>query len=680
MKLSRFEWGCFGVVAAALVVRLTFLIEPNFIWDSAWYLMLARSFGEEGTFLVRWSDPAAPEYSGYWPPLFPIFVSPLVKLFGASFRVLVLGSILAAALLVLGTYLTTRDLFDRPRALAAAALVAASPAFYVSDAKGMSESLLALAVVLTVWAFVRSLERPAFLPLAAGFAFLAYLGKASLGLPIVAAGVVALAAWRVYTRGWRRVLTSPADLGVGAAALAVGGFLALTRTERLGGLGLGLIEPLRRGVLGAECGALFPFESTGAHCWALVFPLKVAFVAAFLLVVTVPLSLRLPEIVRARRTERTDALWLAVLLPIVAGAVFTTTFFFTERRSFVDFDNIRYLTPAIVPFVWLVLPAWSFEDEPAARDTRVRRQHTAPFWAAVAALVVLAVLNPLAGKASLGRFVALSLLGLVPFGLAAVALASRYEIATRRTPSGQEMRFVRVPTGKRDAFMLWLALAFFLYGVATLRSGAGALAVAAIALVPLALARAAATLSTGERLMLRLVAIVFVFGSLYYSSWYTVVAFGLVVALATPSAGRKLVAMALILLVSSTGSADSILPVREANEALAKLPDGTLVGMSELVVFPASAAPDNVAPRLIDPVGGIPPGIDVLLVQPREVDVDPDDFTKVAGWNYRFALTPGVRLRVAIERDVLGRSIEFQQLEGLALYVRNGSELATVFS
>src|SRR5581483_2286875 len=179
-RLTRFEWACLGVVAFAFAMRVDLVFHPDSIWDSGWFLLLARSFASTGTFLMPWTDP--PQYNGYWPPLFPIFLAPLVKLFGASYAVGVVGASLATALLTLATFLCTRDLFDRTRAFAAAALVAANPAFLVSDGHGMSESILALAVMLTVWAFLRGLRDARWMLAAAGFGALAYLGKPNLGL------------------------------------------------------------------------------------------------------------------------------------------------------------------------------------------------------------------------------------------------------------------------------------------------------------------------------------------------------------------------------------------------------------------------------------------------------------------------------------------------------------------
>lgn len=637
-RLSRFEWGCVAVVALAFLVRAGFYLQPTVIWDSAWYLMLARSFAERGDFWIRWEDPVNPgeRFSGYWPPLFPVFVAPLVRVFGPSYHTLVLGSILASALLTAAVFFTTRDLMGRTPAFAAMALIAANPAFYVSDSKGMSESLLACTVVLTVWAFLKSLDRPAWLPVAGAFAFLAYLGKASLGLPFVGAGVVALGAWRVWTRGWRRVLASRMDVALAIGALVVLLALALTRTERIGGLGVGLIEPISRSFAQADCGRLtwVSFLGQGAHCWFLLYPLKVAFVLAFLLVVTLPFSLRLRDAIRTPRNERTDALWLATLLPLLAGAIFTTSFYFTERRNLIDFDNIRYLTPAMVPFLWLVLPHWRWDaDAQGVKEERVARRHHLWFGLAVGAYFLIELLNPNAGRATLPRLFAFLVLAAGALVLGVVAYQTRYEIAERRVPGGVERRFVLARGQRLEPRRIF-----------------GAVALLALA-------------------------------AWYFSAWYVTVGLGLVVALATSSGKGRALAMAIVLLGSSAPSLQSVLPVDDSVDALARLPADTVLGINEQIVYPAATAPGHLRLRLIEPYAPVDPDIDAILLQNTFGDPDREfaDFTRVAEWSYRFDLSPTLAARLWIEEEVLGENISFQVALGHALHVRNGTGLDALY-
>lgn len=616
--LTRFEWGCVAVVVVAFLLRLDFFFMPAFIWDTAWYLMLSRSFAETGTFLVRWSDP--PMFSGYWPPLYIVYVTPFVKVFGAKYATLVLAAVTATFLLTLAVFLTTWDLFGRTRAFAAAALIAASPAFYSSDASGMSESLLALMVTLTVWAFVRSLDKPVFLPVSALFGILAYLGKASLGLPFVAVGIVLVAAWRVKSRGLQRVLRSPMDIGLAVAGVAFMLFLAFTRTERVGSIGLGVIEPVRRAVT--------------EPMWAPVFLFKVFFAAAFLLVITLPLSLRIGDALRAKRTEGSGAIWIAAIFPLLVGPVFTTSFYFTEARQIVDFDNIRYLTPAIVPFLWVLLPFWDPHARPTvpeAEGQRLRRRHEMWFVLAVGTMFVLLLLHPNAGNESLGRLLTFLLLALVPLGFALAARASHVDLQARKGLKGTvSYRYFTAPA-------------------------------------PI----------TGRTTTLVLVAVGAVL-AWYVSSWYLSVAVGLAVALAIASPRAQVVAMALVLLAATTPTMHTPLPAEAAaDEGLARLPEGTLVGMSEPIVYSAAVAPDHLRLRLIDPSTPIQPDVDAILVSTGYEHGPYPGFVEVGAWDYTFTFSATLWLRLAFEQHVLGEKVEFQALRGLTLFVRE--DLASHF-
>lgn len=612
-RLSRFEWACLGVIALAFAVRLQSLATPDFLWDSAWYLMLARSFAETGTFLIRWSDP--PMYSGYWPPLFIAYATPFVKVFGAKYSSLVLASMTATLLLTLAVFLTTRDLFGRTRAFAAAAIVAASPAFQTSDASGMSESLLALMVTLTVWSFLKSHDRPAFLPLAALFGLLAYLGKASLGLPFVAAGIALVGAWRVRSRGLARVLRSPMDVGLALVGVATLATLALTRTEKVGSVGLGVIEPVRRAIL--------------EPLWVPVFAFKVLFALAFMLVVTLPFSLRIRDAARAKRTEATGALWIAALFPLVVGAVFTTSFYFTEKRPLVDFDNIRYLTPAFVPFLWVLLPHWDADARPTlphADGQRLRRRHETWYALAAGSMMLLLLFHPTAGVATLGRLVAFLLLALVPLGFALAARASHVDVQSRRGPKGDvSHRYVAAPAPPGD------------WGLVLALLGLGALL------------------------------------AWFVSSWYVSIAVGLAVAVATASPRARVIAMALVLLASTAPFLRTPLPVEEAAEQLALLPEGTLVGVSGPIVYVAAVAPDNVRVRSFDPAVPVPPEFGAILVGAGEEAASYPGFVEAAHWDYAFRFSPTLSLRLSFEEKVLGERFELRTERGLTLFVRNAT-------
>ncbi|HEX2022041.1 MAG TPA: hypothetical protein VHH36_04965, partial [Candidatus Thermoplasmatota archaeon] len=452
---------------------------------------------------------------------------------------------------------------------------------------------------------------------------------------------------RVRRKG-RAVLRSPVDLAVAGVAV-VGLALALLLRgggSRVGSVGLGVIDPVR--------------EAVSHPMWVPFLLFKLAFASAFLLVVALPLSLRLRDALRAPRTERADALWLAVLLPILATGVFTASFLITEKRGpidivpkvaeafgvglwtgfkeltynlalLVDFDNVRYLTPALVPFLWLLLPHVAFESDvprdPEIEGARVRRRHERLFVAAAALYAAVLLFNPITGLRipSEGRVWAFFLMALVPLAVALVARSQRYDVAERRAGGTTTRRYVEAkPPPIRWRPVLLLALA----GLALAYLG---------------------------------------------SLWYAIVLVGLAVALASQSRRGAVVAMALFLLCASAVQYRSPFPAEEASAWLAEtLPPGTVIGAAEPIVYFAAVAPDGMPLRLVDPANP-PPDVQAMVIPGGRGYGEYPNFTAAAAWDYDFSFSPPLEWRLAVERDVLGNPIALEKQRGITVFVRNGT-------
>jgi 4-amino-4-deoxy-L-arabinose transferase-like glycosyltransferase len=649
-KLRRFEWACLAVVAAAFGVRLWYVLHPDVLWDTAWYLILAKSFGDTGTFVIPWTDP--PQYNGYWPPLFPMVAAPMVKLLGAHYSTIVLSSVVASALLAVVVFLTTWDLMGRTRAFAATVLVVVTPALLPSDFRGMSETTLELAVVLLLWTFLKSLKSKWFLAPAAACAVLVYLGKPNVGAPLVALALVPVAAWRLRSRGARKVLTDPLDLTLGIAALAGIGATVALRSSKLGGVGITVIQPLRDALT-------FPW-------WPAFFLFKVAFATVFLLFATLPFSLRVRQALRAPKDEGTGYLWIFVGLSILATAVFTTSFLITENRGpldfhtvpeklheggltaaltelfgliglLTDFDNVRYLSPAIVPFLWLVLPHWPFEDakpEPG-RETpgaSIRRAHFLWYGLAVGSFALLLLMSPLTLDATLERLFVTLLLAAVPVVLALVARNASYDVQARVAKGGTTYRIVRARPPPVNARPVLLAL--------------GVTALAAY----------------------------------FFSAWFLLMSIGVVIAFGTRSPTTRVVAVAALLLCSTCVEFVGGQPHDEAAADIsAKLPAGTVVGVTGIVPYFAASAPPRLTLREIDDKQPTPPYVDAVMATGVSPTFGDANFTRVQEWDGTANMFPTLAWRVAIERNLLSEQWSFPTPPVLALYVRNGTAAAHAY-
>src|SRR5581483_9829489 len=373
--------------------------------------------------------------------------------------------------------------------------------------------------------------------------------------------------------------------------------------------------------------------------------------------------------------------------PLVAGAVFTTTFYMTERRALVDFDNIRYLTPAIVPAIWLTIPFWRVEDDPeapaGAPGLANRRRHEAWFAIAAVSLLALLLLSPIAGEATLSRLQLLLTLSLFPLGIALVASRVGYATATRKLAKGEvETRYVEAKPGPAPR-AAWLAI----LGVAIAD-------VAFVTLVGLGLVPGVA--ATGDVVVLFLtfgvvlsvailarpaawpgiLAVGVVVAALAYwvSSWYVCVAMGLVVALSAVSRKAAALAMALMLLAATAPGFDTPFPVEPLAHDLHKyLPPGSTLSVAGPIVYPAAVAPSDIKLRET----GYPPpeNVDALLAMNDQASQELPNFTRVAAWNFTFGLSPTFAARLWIERHVLSEQVDLNAGTGLALFLRTNSTL-----
>lgn len=425
--LSRFERACVGVVAFAFALRAAALGTRLHVWDSAWFLTMARSFSDARSFVLPWSIPGQePYFAQYFPPLFPIVASPFTRL-AEGYPALLLAAFATGSLATAAAWWTTRDLLDRERAFAVAAIVATSPLLLGSELKGMSESLLASCYLVAAWAVARSRERPAFALLAVPFAALAVLAKASVGAGFALAGALALA---VALLADRRARSSPwtiaAALALLAPAIAWALLGPLREQGKTWGLGIAAMEPVR---------ALLREPLAVVAVLA-----KLAFVLGLLALFTLPL-LAPGALRRAASDSKGRVLLGATAAPLLAAAPFTAAFYLDEGRAFFDFDNLRYVAPALAPLLWILLASPLQPLDEPARGALPRRRR-ALFVAALALAAVAIALNPLAIGVSGARGFAAIALFAVPIALALASLASDFETRKRESSKGVEARVV----------------------------------------------------------------------------------------------------------------------------------------------------------------------------------------------------------------------------------------------
>ncbi|MCK6448216.1 MAG: glycosyltransferase family 39 protein [Planctomycetes bacterium] len=235
-------WG--GYLAATLA-RVHY--APNA--DEAWYVRYASELSTQGLdafpalFERYLADPAVQIYPNPLRVLYLVVAAGWSELFGASFESLSRLSLAAHLGAVLATFAGARRAFGARRALALAALLAASPLCSGLARRALMDSFATLTLVLAFWAFLGWVRecgsrRGAALFALALFAALVAKENHVLFVPAFALGLVG------FTRSERRALPWGLALAAFAVPLAAAG-----ATFALAAGGFGRVVELGRVIL-----------------------------------------------------------------------------------------------------------------------------------------------------------------------------------------------------------------------------------------------------------------------------------------------------------------------------------------------------------------------------------------------------------------------------------------------
>jgi hypothetical protein len=335
-----------AAIAIGVLLRLASYWWTPLGVDAFVYAVMGNQLLHTGSFTMPWGDVhtylTAPVPSHHYPPLYPIYLAGFYRVLGFSQSTTHVAAIVSSLGALLVTWLCTRDLYGPRKALVATAAIALSPLFVQNTGQGYSENLVLLLFVATLWAILKSLEKPWHILPAGILAGLGYLTKSSMGYFFVVAGLGGLA-WRLYWKGLR-VLRDPAYL---AAIVAFGALVAGWAVRNF--LLFGSWETSR--------------HISEAYHHALAHPLQWGFLAlvTFVLYATVgylvflALLLWLPRLAKMPKleTEHDSGLWLALGLPLLLTAAIDAALWLSEREFFIN--NVRYVGFVAVPAVWLLL-------------------------------------------------------------------------------------------------------------------------------------------------------------------------------------------------------------------------------------------------------------------------------------------------------------------------------------
>lgn len=370
--ILRYLWS--GRTLVALIGLGICLRVVSYWWtplgpDAYVYAAMADSLLESGTLTMPWGNPhtfdTAVVASHHYPPLFPAYLAGFYALLGVSAATTHVASIVSSLAALAVVWLCTRDLYGRPTALVVTAVIAINPLFVQNTGQGYSENLVMLLFTATLWAILKSLDRPWYIVAAGLFAGLGYLAKSSMGYFFIIAGLGGLA-WRLKWRGWK-VLRDPSYL----AAILLFGLIVLSWMWRNWVL-FGTWETSHHLASAYSLAMGAPGEWFVKTWVAFLFYLFVGYLLYLALLPWIPKLVGVPKLA----SEHDSGLWLALGLPLLLSSAIDAALWMAEGEFLLH--NVRYIAFVAVPAAWLIV-------RHTPRPTRVVR------FAAVASMALFLV-------------------------------------------------------------------------------------------------------------------------------------------------------------------------------------------------------------------------------------------------------------------------------------------------
>lgn len=273
-------------------------------------------------------------------------------LLGNETLAVVLPLLLISWLAVGAVWWTTRDLYGTQAALLAAAAVSVEwTGVLFGTWKGFSENLVVIALVVTIWAVLRALRDDRYLAVAGLFAGIGYLSKASMGFFFLIAGLGGLG-WRLRFRGRRVLVNGWYWAAIGIFAIPFVGWALRNVSLFWDGTPLGLLGAWQT----SEVVSRMVNVAIGQPAELVVgLAGKLPVLLVGLVLPFVPLLSGFATPLRRWREEEPLGLWMTVGLVFGLGWLFAAIFWVNEDTSLLWADPVRYVMPAQIPLLWLLL-------------------------------------------------------------------------------------------------------------------------------------------------------------------------------------------------------------------------------------------------------------------------------------------------------------------------------------
>ena len=371
------------VIAFGIIIRLSTIWTMQPSSDAFVYFYMGNSFLHHGEFIMPYGDYSGTSsiYSHHFPPLYPIYLSFFIALFGYTPFTLNLASALSGLLPIAAAYFATKDLYGKRKALAVSAVIAVEPISVAMGGIGFSENFVNFFFILTMWAILRSLKDERYILWAGLFAGLGYLTKSSMGWFFIIAGLAGFM-WRFYYVKFAvlRDRYYLAAIGIFGAFFSV---WALRNMARFwDGTFWGLFSSWQTSAYTS-----YVFATAISRPSELIYALFMRLIF-FALIFFGSSMFWLKELKKAPKLEEENsALFLSIFLIYLLSWIISSMFWVVEHYPMFWALNARYIIPSFVPLLWLVFRYHDFES----RDFRTKLGATV----AVAVILTVSIATPL---------------------------------------------------------------------------------------------------------------------------------------------------------------------------------------------------------------------------------------------------------------------------------------------
>ncbi len=342
------------IILVGIILRIPLIFNSNTGWDAPHYIAMGKGLTEHGEFIMEWgdfgSDNLSSTHSHVFPPLFPIYLSGFYVIFGYSFFITKVASVILSLLFLVVAYFTTKSLYDKSKALIVTAFFSVNYTLIFSTKTVYSENIVMLFFMLTLWALIKGIDDDKYMVWAGLFAGLGFLTKASAGpFFIIPAGLIF--SWRFYYLRWEVFKRKNYILAV-LILMVIVILWSLRNVLLFGFPNFGTSYHIQQAINTAFANPTQYFINIILSLFTLL---------VIILSIALFFGIELKASFRKIKEEHCSGLWIAILIIILTGIFILGALPFIEKPTVFSTNRIRFAIVALIPLSWLFVKDSDFQ-------------------------------------------------------------------------------------------------------------------------------------------------------------------------------------------------------------------------------------------------------------------------------------------------------------------------------